>query len=206
MVWLDDCFNVMFCLLIYSVFEISEHEILKCRLFSTRIVCAVHTYTLPFMPLSGDGERDVFNEKPSKEEQLAAGESEGRSAVTDQVVLHTTMGDIHMNLFPDRCVWCMCVCVCACVCVVYVCVCVCVWCMCVCACVCVCMCVCACVCARVCVHVYACVCMCVCVFVCMCGCVCACACMCVCVCVHVCVQVVTHMVVCTHFTLASTQL
>jgi peptidylprolyl isomerase domain and WD repeat-containing protein 1 len=52
---------------------------------------------------SGDGERDVFNEKPSKEEQLAAAESEGKSAVTDQVVLHTTMGDIHINLFPDRC-------------------------------------------------------------------------------------------------------
>ena len=50
----------------------------------------------------GDGERDVFNEKPSKEEQLSVAESSGRSAVTDLTILHTTMGDIHIKLFPER--------------------------------------------------------------------------------------------------------
>lgn len=50
----------------------------------------------------GDGERDVFNEKPSKEEQLSVTESSGRSAVTDLTILHTTMGDIHIKLFPER--------------------------------------------------------------------------------------------------------
>ena len=50
----------------------------------------------------GDGERDVFNEKPSKEEQLSVAETSGRSAVTDFTILHTTMGDIHIKLFPER--------------------------------------------------------------------------------------------------------
>ena len=50
----------------------------------------------------GESERDVFNEKPSKEEQLAVAKGTSGSVVTDVAVLHTTFGDIHIKLFPER--------------------------------------------------------------------------------------------------------
>ncbi|KAH9606444.1 hypothetical protein KSS87_002842 [Heliosperma pusillum] len=49
--------------------------------------------------------RDVFNEKPPADELLAVSEL-GKSATTslpDNVILHTTMGDIHMKLYPEEC-------------------------------------------------------------------------------------------------------
>lgn len=53
------------------------------------------------------GERDVFNEKPSREEQtLASGR--GSSSTTsktklgDVAILRTTAGDIRFDMFPDR--------------------------------------------------------------------------------------------------------
>ncbi|VFQ82800.1 unnamed protein product [Cuscuta campestris] len=49
--------------------------------------------------------RDVFNEKPPPEELLAVSET-GKTVTTslpDNVILHTTMGDIHMNLYPEEC-------------------------------------------------------------------------------------------------------
>ncbi|KAJ0020764.1 hypothetical protein Pint_31942 [Pistacia integerrima] len=49
--------------------------------------------------------RDVFNEKPPPDELLAV--SDIGNAVTtslpDNVILHTTMGDIHMKLYPEEC-------------------------------------------------------------------------------------------------------
>ena len=50
----------------------------------------------------GESERDVFNEKPSKEEQMAVAKGTSGSVVTDVAVLHTTFGDIHIKLFPER--------------------------------------------------------------------------------------------------------
>lgn len=66
-----------------------------------------------FTRLEPDGaERDVFNEKPSREDQtIAAGgggtstsSSGGRSgsAAKTTAILHTTLGDIHLRLFPDQ--------------------------------------------------------------------------------------------------------
>ncbi|XP_021716416.1 peptidyl-prolyl cis-trans isomerase CYP71-like [Chenopodium quinoa] len=49
--------------------------------------------------------RDVFNEKPPADELLAVSEL-GNSATTslpDNVILNTTMGDIHMKLYPEEC-------------------------------------------------------------------------------------------------------
>ena len=51
---------------------------------------------------SGENERDVFNEKPSKEEQMAATQASTERRVGDSVVIHTTMGDIHIRLFPKE--------------------------------------------------------------------------------------------------------
>lgn len=49
--------------------------------------------------------RDVFNEKPPADELLAVSYI-GKSVTTslpDNVILHTTMGDIHMRLYPEEC-------------------------------------------------------------------------------------------------------
>ncbi|KAK4255217.1 hypothetical protein QN277_008242 [Acacia crassicarpa] len=49
--------------------------------------------------------RDVFNEKPPPDELLAV--SDIGNAVTtslpDNVIMHTSMGDIHMKLYPEEC-------------------------------------------------------------------------------------------------------
>lgn len=49
---------------------------------------------------SADSDRDVFNEKPSKEEVMAATQAEGPKRVSDSSIIHTSMGDIHVKLFP----------------------------------------------------------------------------------------------------------
>ncbi|GJJ15566.1 hypothetical protein Clacol_009844 [Clathrus columnatus] len=52
------------------------------------------------------GDRDVFNEKPTREEQTVAHsepiQGTGLSRVAGSAVLHTTEGDIHLRLFPDK--------------------------------------------------------------------------------------------------------
>lgn len=53
------------------------------------------------------GERDVFNERPTREEQniAAAAPATGKgglSPVADSATIHTTMGDIHLRLFPAQ--------------------------------------------------------------------------------------------------------
>ncbi|XP_067632831.1 peptidylprolyl isomerase domain and WD repeat-containing protein 1 [Eurosta solidaginis] len=50
-----------------------------------------------------DVDRDVFNEKPSKEDIIAVPEGQGTQRVYENAVLHTTMGDIHMKLFFKEC-------------------------------------------------------------------------------------------------------
>ncbi|NXA32365.1 PPWD1 protein, partial [Eudromia elegans] len=52
---------------------------------------------------SADSDRDVFNEKPSKEEVMAATQAEGPKRVSDSAIIHTSMGDIHTKLFPVEC-------------------------------------------------------------------------------------------------------
>eukprot|EP00249_Psilotum_nudum_P019322 c27193_g1_i1 orf=184-1833(+) len=49
--------------------------------------------------------RDVFNEKPPPEELLAVSDV-GKATTTslpDNVILHTTFGDIHLRLYPEEC-------------------------------------------------------------------------------------------------------
>ncbi|XP_071952019.1 peptidylprolyl isomerase domain and WD repeat-containing protein 1-like [Antedon mediterranea] len=48
-------------------------------------------------------DRDVFNEKPSKEEQIAASQSDMSLKLSNLAVMHTTMGDVVINLFPKEC-------------------------------------------------------------------------------------------------------
>lgn len=49
--------------------------------------------------------RDVFNEKPPPDELLAVSDI-GKAVTTslpDNVILHTTMGDVHIRLYPEEC-------------------------------------------------------------------------------------------------------
>ncbi|KAG8696519.1 hypothetical protein FRC09_008415 [Ceratobasidium sp. 395] len=50
------------------------------------------------------GDRDVFNEKPTREEQTIASAQPVKSAASlgTSAVIHTTMGDIHLRLFPEH--------------------------------------------------------------------------------------------------------
>ncbi|KAG9126634.1 hypothetical protein FRC07_002647 [Ceratobasidium sp. 392] len=49
------------------------------------------------------GDRDVFNEKPTREEQTIASAQPVKSvALGTSAVIHTTMGDIHLRLFPEH--------------------------------------------------------------------------------------------------------
>lgn len=45
-------------------------------------------------------DRDVFNEKPSKEEAMAATENVTVQRLYENAIIHTVFGDIHLQLFP----------------------------------------------------------------------------------------------------------
>ncbi|XP_063239129.1 peptidylprolyl isomerase domain and WD repeat-containing protein 1 [Bacillus rossius redtenbacheri] len=52
---------------------------------------------------SQDADRDVFNEKPSKEDIISATEASGMQRLYESAVLHTTLGDVHVKLFAKEC-------------------------------------------------------------------------------------------------------
>nr|XP_011461124.1 PREDICTED: peptidyl-prolyl cis-trans isomerase CYP71 [Fragaria vesca subsp. vesca] len=78
----------------------------------TLICCAFKKHRIylfsqrePEEPEDATKGRDVFNEKPPADELLAASDI-GKSVTTslpDNVIIHTTMGDIHMKLYPEEC-------------------------------------------------------------------------------------------------------
>ncbi|XP_052257143.1 peptidylprolyl isomerase domain and WD repeat-containing protein 1-like isoform X2 [Dreissena polymorpha] len=57
----------------------------------------------PFNKGSSDADRDIFNEKPSKEELIAATQDTSYTRVAENCIIHTTMGDITCKLFPKEC-------------------------------------------------------------------------------------------------------
>lgn len=52
------------------------------------------------------GDRDVFNEKPTREEQSVATaaptSAKGPSPLANTATIHTTLGDMHLRLFPAQ--------------------------------------------------------------------------------------------------------
>ncbi|KAM3959364.1 peptidylprolyl isomerase domain and WD repeat-containing protein 1-like [Aphomia sociella] len=48
---------------------------------------------------SPDTDRDIFNEKPSKEDIISATEGQGVQRVYSEAVIHSSLGDIHVRLF-----------------------------------------------------------------------------------------------------------
>ena len=51
---------------------------------------------------SADTERDVFNEKPTKEELVSQTDEVTSTRLANTAVMHTSMGDIHVKLFPKE--------------------------------------------------------------------------------------------------------
>lgn len=53
---------------------------------------------------NNSGSRDIFNEKPTKEDIITSVEDEKTNTkFSNQAVIHTTFGDIHLELFNDQC-------------------------------------------------------------------------------------------------------
>lgn len=50
---------------------------------------------------SPDADRDVFNEKPSKEDIISATEASGVQCLYDSAIIHTSLGDVHVKLFKE---------------------------------------------------------------------------------------------------------
>ncbi|CAH1118491.1 unnamed protein product [Phaedon cochleariae] len=50
-----------------------------------------------------DQDRDVFNEKPSKEDTMSATENPAVQRLYENAILHTVFGDIHVKLFVKDC-------------------------------------------------------------------------------------------------------
>lgn len=48
---------------------------------------------------SQECDRDVFNERPSKEDIISSTEATNVQKIYDQAIIHTALGDIHLNLF-----------------------------------------------------------------------------------------------------------
>ncbi|GJE98402.1 peptidyl-prolyl cis-trans isomerase [Phanerochaete sordida] len=52
------------------------------------------------------GDRDIFNERPTREEQLVVSstpaQKSGPSPLANAATIHTTVGDIHLRLFPQQ--------------------------------------------------------------------------------------------------------
>jgi len=56
----------------------------------------------PEINQSSTGDRDVFNEKPTREEQSTAISEANQIPIGTSAILRTTEGDIHIQLFPDK--------------------------------------------------------------------------------------------------------
>ncbi|KAM4638191.1 peptidylprolyl isomerase domain and WD repeat-containing protein 1 isoform 2-T2 [Amazona ochrocephala] len=89
----------------------SENPVLQNNQTDPTIICTafkknrfyMFTKREPEDTKSAESDRDVFNEKPSKEEVMAATQAEGPKRVSDSAIIHTSMGDIHVKLFPVEC-------------------------------------------------------------------------------------------------------
>ncbi|KAF4532794.1 hypothetical protein B566_EDAN002644 [Ephemera danica] len=91
--------------------EASDNPTLDCVQTDPTIFCTAYkrnrfymfTKREPEESKGMEGDRDVFNEKPSKEDIIAATEASGMQRVFDNAVLHSTFGDIHFKLFSKEC-------------------------------------------------------------------------------------------------------
>ncbi|PKC13234.1 peptidyl-prolyl cis-trans isomerase cyp15, partial [Rhizophagus irregularis] len=81
-----------------------ESELMDPTLFCTaykRNRFFMFTKREPDAHESHKGDRDVYNEKPSREEQTVASAQPTKQKLGNTAILRTTSGDIHVRLFPE---------------------------------------------------------------------------------------------------------
>ncbi|XP_045159087.2 peptidylprolyl isomerase domain and WD repeat-containing protein 1-like isoform X1 [Mercenaria mercenaria] len=89
----------------------SDNPLLQTQVLDPILFCTAYkknrfymfTRREPFDKSSADADRDVFNEKPSKEELISATQDISYTRVADTCVIYTTLGDITCKLFSKEC-------------------------------------------------------------------------------------------------------
>ncbi|KAJ8972097.1 hypothetical protein NQ314_000323 [Rhamnusium bicolor] len=86
--------------------EASSNPTLEAILPDPTIICTAYKKSRFYLftrrepdDMQGDQDRDVFNEKPSKEDTFAATDNPAVQRLYENAVLHTVFGDIHIKLF-----------------------------------------------------------------------------------------------------------
>ncbi|XP_011311435.1 peptidylprolyl isomerase domain and WD repeat-containing protein 1 [Fopius arisanus] len=87
--------------------EASENPTLELNKPDPTLFCTAHKKNRFFMftrrePEDSKGsecDRDVFNEKPSKEDIISSTDATNMQKIYDTAVIHTALGDIHVSLF-----------------------------------------------------------------------------------------------------------
>jgi len=96
----------------FYTFTRSEPECVLRRVlldcFGSFLIRAIHSCYF-FRDAKGNTDRDVLNEKPTREEQTLAvhegthaGKGSKNSPFAHSAVIHTTLGDMHLKLFPQH--------------------------------------------------------------------------------------------------------
>ena len=90
--------------------EASENPILKEKFTDPILLCTAFKKNRFYLftdrnpnEMSDEKERDVFNEKPSKEEMAAATQDVSYTRISDSAVIHTSLGDLTVKLYPKEC-------------------------------------------------------------------------------------------------------
>ncbi|XP_018565250.1 peptidylprolyl isomerase domain and WD repeat-containing protein 1 [Anoplophora glabripennis] len=86
--------------------EASSNPTLEAIVPDPTIICTAYKKSRFYLfsrrepeDLPGDQDRDVFNEKPSKEDTFAATENPAIQRLYENAIIHTVFGDIHIKLF-----------------------------------------------------------------------------------------------------------
>ena len=96
-------YTVLYCIQAVAILPIFTNWAGRVRAIDPDLRCGALT---PWDCVSdAKAERDVFNEKPTREEAAIATASTStaskQSKVARNATIHTTMGDIHFELYPD---------------------------------------------------------------------------------------------------------
>jgi peptidylprolyl isomerase domain and WD repeat-containing protein 1 len=87
--------------------EASENPTMEMNRPDPTLFCTAHkknrfymfTRREPEDAKNQECDRDVFNEKPSKEDIISSTEATNMQKIYDTAIIHTALGDIHVNLF-----------------------------------------------------------------------------------------------------------
>lgn len=88
--------------------QVSDNPALQDELSDTTLFCSAFKKNRFYMFTNRDPEdtqtdRDVINERPTKEEVLAISQLHMEKRTSEKAIIHTTLGDITLKLFPNEC-------------------------------------------------------------------------------------------------------